>query len=187
MYFIISQMAKTIGEKIKSRRKEFGWTQEYLAKASQMSRIYINEIETNKVKNPGVKSLNKIAYALGLKLDQLCEHLERDRTRESRPIWKDKKHLRLYQIWAAMKQRCYNVNSDSYHYYGGRGIKICSTWKDDYSSFKEWALKNGYKPYLTIHRIDNNGNYEPNNCRWISKSQNTKSAKIKLNLRRRKT
>jgi transcriptional regulator with XRE-family HTH domain len=169
-------MAKTIGEKIKLRREEFGWTQKYLAKASEMSRIYINEIETNKVKNPGVKSLHKIAYSLGLKLDELCEHLQRDRTRESKPIWKDKKHIRLYGIWGSIKQRCGNPNHRAYHRYGGRGIKICSAWKDNYSSFKEWALKNGYKTDLTIHRINNNGDYEPNNCQWISRGQNTKKS-----------
>jgi len=164
-----------LGRKIKERRLEMGWTQEYLANASEMSRVYINKIEANKVKNPGVKSLNKIAYSLGLKLGELCEHLQKDQIKEFKPTFEDKKHLRLYRTWESMKRRCYNVNDNVYRYYGGRGIKVCSAWKDSYLSFKEWALNNGYKTDLTIDRIDNDGNYEPKNCQWITKSQNTKN------------
>jgi transcriptional regulator with XRE-family HTH domain len=168
-----------MGRKIRKRRIEMGWSQDYLAKVSEMSRVYVNKIETDKVKNPGVKSLHKIAYALGLKLDELCEHFQKDRTtKPAYPAYEDKKHVRLYRIWTHIKQRCYNVNHDAYHRYGGRGIKVCSAWKDGYLSFKEWALNNGYKTDLTIDRIDNDGNYEPKNCQWITKGQNTKKGSI---------
>lgn len=71
-----------------------------------------------------------------------------------------------------MKTRCYNKNSLEYSNYGGRGITVCKEWKDDFKSFYDWAMSHGYKEGLTIDRIDNNGNYEPNNCQWLTKSEN---------------
>lgn len=75
---------------------------------------------------------------------------------------------RLYRIWKDMKRRCKNKNRRNYHNYGGRGIKVCDEWDSDYLNFRDWSIKNGYSDELSIDRIDNDGNYEPNNCRWIS-------------------
>lgn len=74
---------------------------------------------------------------------------------------------RLYQIYAGMKKRCFNQNAYNYSDYGGRGITICKEWLDDWLSFKAWAQNNGYKENLSIDRVDVNGNYEPDNCRWV--------------------
>ena len=81
---------------------------------------------------------------------------------------------RLYKTWRNMKTRCYNPNNKAYKRYGNRGIFVYKIWKDDYVIFKNWALKNGYKKGLTIDRIDNDGNYEPSNCRFIPKSENSR-------------
>lgn len=87
---------------------------------------------------------------------------------------------RLYHVWQDMKRRCYSHNDRNYHNYGGRGISICDDWKDDYIAFKSWAYSNGYDenaPFgeCTIDRIDVNGNYEPDNCRWITNVEQQKN------------
>ncbi len=78
---------------------------------------------------------------------------------------------KLYKMHTGMKQRCFNSNNNAYYNYGGRGITVCNEWID-YSVFKEWALNNGYIEGLTIERINNDSNYEPNNCTFITRQEN---------------
>lgn len=75
---------------------------------------------------------------------------------------------KLYGIYSAMKQRCYNKNDKAYHNYGGRGIKVCREWLNDSAAFREWALSHGYMEGLWLDRKDNAKGYSPENCRFIT-------------------
>lgn len=89
-------------------------------------------------------------------------------------------NTRIHRIWKDMKRRCNNPSRKNYCDYGGRGIKVCDEWESDFMNFYNWAMDNEYSDELTIDRIDNDGNYEPNNCRWIT------SDKQKSNTRRQR-
>jgi hypothetical protein len=79
---------------------------------------------------------------------------------------------KLYNIWSMMKQRCNNPNHFAYKWYGARGIQVDSEWNDNSLTFCEWAVNNGYEEGLELDRIDNDGNYTPDNCQWVEKVRN---------------
>lgn len=111
---------------------------------------------------------------------QSCGCLQRERA----SAWSTKNagthrlsHTSLYNVHRGMKERCYNSNSKTYKYYGGRGISICAEWINDFPAFAKWAQENGYKPGLKIDRRNNDGNYEPSNCHWVTHRENCNNQK----------
>lgn len=80
-------------------------------------------------------------------------------------------NTRLHNIWCQMKNRCTCETSNVFHYYGARGIRVCDEWMNCFDAFKSWAECNGYEPSLELDRINVNGNYEPENCRWATRRQ----------------
>ena len=92
-------------------------------------------------------------------------------------------NTRLSGIWSEIKNRTLNSKYKDYLDYGGRGITICDEWKNDFMSFYNWAMSNGYEENkgLSIDRIDNDGNYEPSNCRWVSSNIQNRNKRIPKN------
>lgn len=84
-------------------------------------------------------------------------------------------HTKLWDTYYKMKSRCYNKNDSHYSYYGGRGISICDEWLNSFDAFAQWSVENGVSDNLQIDRIDNNGNYEPSNCRWVTLKENCRN------------
>ena len=90
-------------------------------------------------------------------------------------------YTRLNNIWTGIKYRTLNPKKENYINYGGRGITICDEWKNDFVPFYNWAMANGYSEGLSLDRIDNGGNYEPDNCRWTTKTIQRRNTRIAKN------
>lgn len=100
-----------------------------------------------------------------------CGCFHRDQTSKANTTHGDTKNYgrsRMYTIWANMRARCRNPKSKSWQWYGARGISVCAEWTDDFAAFEKWAMANGYSAALSLDRIDNDGDYAPDNCRWTT-------------------
>lgn len=88
----------------------------------------------------------------------------------------------LYAVWNSMKGRCYNRNNINYKRYGGRGITVCDEWRYSFESFLAWSVSTGYVDGLTLDRIDNNGIYSPDNCRWVTTAVQNNNRNVSINI-----
>lgn len=86
---------------------------------------------------------------------------------------------RIYSIWCCMKNRCNCQTAPAYQYYGARGISVCRDWNESYESFRDWATASGYLEGLELDRKDVNGNYEPGNCRWATRTQQMQNTRAR--------
>lgn len=115
------------------------------------------------------KELNVLGIHLRSGHTCSCGCYREDKSREKMTTH-GKTNTRLYVIWKNMRERCTNPKHKNYSIYGGRGIKICEEW-NQFDSFYNWAVCNGYSDDLTLDRIDVNQGYSPENCRWISQKE----------------
>lgn len=108
------------------------------------------------------------------------------RESDARNVSRNHKHkmsgTRIYHEWQNMKGRCYNENNARWERYGGRGIKVCDEWRKDFRPFYDWAMANGYDETLTLDRIDNDGDYCPENCRWATQKQQSRNRSSNVNI-----
>lgn len=113
-----------------------------------------------------------------------CMKLEQDRINLEAAHTHKQSGTRLYEIWQGMKTRCYRSTDARYHRYGGRGITMCDEWKNDFIAFYNWANANGYSDLLSIDRVDNDGNYEPSNCKWSTMEEqcNNRETNIRITI-----
>ena len=117
----------------------------------EQSKILLSNLRSGKIKSCGCSQFD------GMKESRITHGLS---------------HHSLFSVWCGMKRRCYNPHEHKYSRYGGRGIKLCDEWKNDFQAFYDWAIANGYQKGLQIDRINNDGNYEPCNCRFVTIQEN---------------
>lgn len=144
--------------------KTFGrWTVLEKTRKQQRNQVYLCRCECGNMREVTQSNLTQGK-------SQSCGCLQKELT-SKRFTTHGMRKSRLYDIYANMKARCTNPNNKRYDSYGGRGIGICQDWNNSFDAFKKWALSHGYSDDLTIDRINVDGDYCPENCRWANQEQ----------------
>ena len=130
-----------------------------------------------------VKVIRSDALISGCTVSCGCKKKEQDRINLTANHSHKMSGTRLYVIWNGLKGRCNNPNDPRYDRYGGRGISVCEEWNTSFQSFYDWAISNGYSDDLTIDRIDNDGNYEPANCKWSTNKEQCNNRVTNINIK----
>ncbi len=107
-----------------------------------------------------------------------CSSIELRKGEKNKNFKHGESKTKLFGVWHSVKNRIFYKKQKDYKNYGGRGITICPEWTESYIVFRDWALSHGYQEGLEIDRIDPDGNYEPNNCRWVTSKENMRNRKV---------
>lgn len=173
--------------------KIYGVSRQRIRQIAYGYNIDVNDIKLERTR--AIKELAELAEIVGCSIATVHNCLSgksnnskyknaiNERRQFNNKIDASKTSTRLYQTRAAMIQRCYNKNNPGYKYYGGKGVKVCQEWLNDFEIFREWALANGYTDELTIDRENSSGDYEPDNCQFVTKSENSKKAQADKKLK----
>lgn len=142
---------------------------------------FLKEVKPHILPNGKVKRKALFKCSCGAEFSTLIERVISKKTQscgcrkfETKNFTHKLREHPLYKVWDSIKQRCLNKNSNIYRYYGLRGIKVNGKWENNFLAFYNWSIKNGWSKGLTIDRINNNGNYEPANCQWLTRSDNSR-------------
>lgn len=130
-----------------------------------------------------IKSVRSDSLLCGAVRSCGCMKKEQDRKNLTANHSHKQSGTRLYNIWQGIKGRCNNPHEACYYRYGGRGIKICEEWNNSFVPFYEWAMSHGYSENLSVDRIDVDGNYCPENCKWSTNKEQSNNRRTNIKIK----